>query len=121
MDMPEHKFGGPWTEVKLDTVMYYLECYTKALSFKTFELWYIDAFAGSGSREVETLKGGIFEGKPISVEREILAGSARRALAIQHFTSFCSSRQTRIAMPLFKASNKSTEEGTSKFPVERPM
>jgi hypothetical protein len=29
--MIEHTFGGPWTEIKLDAVQYYLECYTRAL------------------------------------------------------------------------------------------
>ena len=33
-----HKFGGPWTEVKLDAVEYYLKCYTKALSRVGFDL-----------------------------------------------------------------------------------
>lgn len=81
--MAEHIFGGPWTEVKLDAVLYYLECYTKALSQRSFQLWYIDAFAGSGSREIEISKGGIFDGTPIRNEKEVLAGSARRALQVK--------------------------------------
>ena len=47
------RFGGAWTEVKLDAVNYYLNFYTDVLKNKPtpqnpFELWYIDAFAGSG-------------------------------------------------------------------------
>lgn len=80
---PEHSFGGPWTEIKLDAVEYYLGCYTNALEHWPFDLWYIDAFAGTGSRAVERLAGGLFDGKPIEMKREILAGSARRALAVK--------------------------------------
>jgi three-Cys-motif partner protein len=57
--MVEHSFGGPWTEIKLDAVQYYLECYTKALTAKQFDLWYIDAFAGTGDRIPELLTFGI--------------------------------------------------------------
>jgi three-Cys-motif partner protein len=80
--MSKHIFGGPWTEIKLDAVEYYLECYTRALKRVGFDLWYIDAFAGSGDREREREVGGIFEGTPIEVVHETLAGSARRALSV---------------------------------------
>jgi three-Cys-motif partner protein len=81
--MVEHYFGGPWTEIKLDAVEYYLECYTKALKRVRFDLTYIDAFAGSGSRDVEKQVGGLFEGAPIDTVRERLAGSARRAVGVR--------------------------------------
>lgn len=80
--MPEHAFGGPWTEIKLDAVEYYLKCYTKALKYFGFDLSYIDAFAGTGSRETTREVGGIFENAPIETVTEILDGSARRALSI---------------------------------------
>src|SRR5690348_13224268 len=79
----DHAFGGPWTEVKLDAVEYYLSCYTNALQHWPFDLWYIDAFAGTGSRTIERLDGGLFDGRPIQLTREILAGSAKRALAVK--------------------------------------
>ena len=79
----EHRFGGPWTEIKLDAVEYYLTCYTKALSRRPFNLWYIDAFAGTGDRTAETIGGGLFEGMPIERRTEKLAGSARRALEVK--------------------------------------
>jgi three-Cys-motif partner protein len=78
-----HAFGGRWTEVKLDAIEYYLGCYTNALEHWPFELWYIDAFAGTGSRTVERVGGGLFDGKPIELTQETLAGSARRALAVK--------------------------------------
>jgi three-Cys-motif partner protein len=77
----EHRYGGPWTEVKLDAVDYYLGCYTKALS-RAFDLWYFDAFAGTGDRTVDVETGGIFDGRPIATETLTLDGSARRALKI---------------------------------------
>jgi three-Cys-motif partner protein len=87
--MTEHSFGGPWTEIKLDTVVYYLECYTKALKAKNFDLWYVDGFAGTGDRTATETRGGIFEGGPVSTEIVSRAGSARRALnvspAFDHF------------------------------------
>jgi len=47
------------------------------------DLWYIDAFAGSGDREAERQVGGIFEGREIETVIETLDGSARRALKIE--------------------------------------
>jgi hypothetical protein len=67
----EHRFGGPWTEVKLDAVEYYLDCYSKALGSR-FDLWYFDAFAGTGERSEETIAGGILEGGPLRRRIETL-------------------------------------------------
>jgi three-Cys-motif partner protein len=78
----ERYWGGPWTELKLDAVEYYLCFYTVALKGK-FELWYIDAFAGSGEREVRAAVGGLFDGRPVEEVSDVLAGSAKRALAVE--------------------------------------
>ena len=80
--MVEHSFGGPWTEIKLAAIEYYLQCYTKALKRVRFDLTYIDAFAGTGSRDVEQRVGGLFESVPIETVKKKLAGSARRAIAV---------------------------------------
>ncbi|MEQ1408000.1 three-Cys-motif partner protein TcmP [Neorhizobium sp. Rsf11] len=77
-----HKYGGPWSEVKLDAIQYYLQCFTNALSPRNMETWYIDAFAGSGDREAEREIGGLLAGTPIETIIETLDGSARRALKI---------------------------------------
>src|ERR1700722_10259725 len=82
-----HRFGGAWTEVKLDAVRYYLEFFTRVLKDKPtperpFELWYIDAFAGSGSRRIDRATGGLFEGEPLGEETVDLAGSVLRALDV---------------------------------------
>ena len=39
------KFGGDWTELKLDCVSKYLHEYTKIMNNYTFYFPYIDAFA----------------------------------------------------------------------------
>jgi hypothetical protein len=92
--MVDHHFGGPWTEIKLDAVCYYLGCYTKALSRKQFDLWYVDGFAGTGDRTNEKLTGGLLERQPMKWVTETLPGSAKRAMNIRppfkHF--MCSSR-----------------------------
>lgn len=78
-----HQFGGAWTEIKLDAVEHYLKLYTNALRSLPFDLWYIDGFAGSGSRTVEVESGGLFDGGPLRTTTEQLAGSAKRALNVE--------------------------------------
>lgn len=84
----EHRFGGPWTEVKLDAITGYLAFFTSALRQKPrrerpFELWYVDAFAGSGDRTETRRAGGVFEGAPVEEADVTLDGSARRALLVE--------------------------------------
>ena len=62
------KFGGNWTEEKLNIFTSYLDAYLIALQNQQFKKIYIDAFAGTG--EIETSDGG-----------QYLVGSAKRALA----------------------------------------
>lgn len=62
------KFGGNWTEEKLNIFTRYLDAYLIALQNQKFKKIYIDAFAGTG--EIETSDGG-----------QYLVGSAKRALA----------------------------------------
>lgn len=62
------KFGGNWTEQKLNIFTSYLDAYLIALQNQKFKKIYIDAFAGTG--EIETSDG-----------EQYLVGSAKRALA----------------------------------------
>lgn len=62
------KFGGNWTEEKLNIFTSYLDAYLIALQNQKFKKIYIDAFAGTG--EIETSDG-----------EQSLVGSAKRALA----------------------------------------
>lgn len=55
---PQRSWGGPWTEEKLDAFEKYVKAYLtimkKYAKENGWELFYFDAFAGSGSRETET-------------------------------------------------------------------
>lgn len=101
-----HKFGGPWTEIKLDAVQYYLECYAKALTSAGMDIWYIDAFAGTGDREAERQVGGIFENRIIETVVETLDGSARRAIRVdppfKHFVFIENDRARCAALEALK-------------------
>lgn len=78
----KNKFGGPWTEIKLDAIAEYLKFYQEALKNMGFETWYIDAFAGTGDRHATVTKGGLLEMQPVEESEEILDGSARKALRV---------------------------------------
>jgi three-Cys-motif partner protein len=79
-----HEFGGQHTELKLSLVEEYLKLFTKALRNQFEELWYIDAFAGTGTRTVRTIEngGGLFE-SPIVEQVETRRGSAMIALDVR--------------------------------------
>jgi len=58
-DLADQSFGGEWTEEKLKRVRSYLESYQQALKNQPFTTWYVDAFAGTGSRSApESMEGG---------------------------------------------------------------
>lgn len=83
----EHRFGGGWTEIKLDAISDYLAFYTSALKAKpspenAFETWFIDAFAGTGDRTVDVEGVDLFTDADAISERMRLEGSARRAIAV---------------------------------------
>jgi three-Cys-motif partner protein len=77
-----HRFGGAWTELKLDMVHYYLGFFTRVLRTKPFDLWYIDAFAGSGRRTVEHGTGELLNYLVVLEKTSELAGSVIRALEV---------------------------------------
>jgi three-Cys-motif partner protein len=80
--MVEHRYGGPWSEIKLEILRKYLGFFTSALRNKDFVLRYIDGFAGTGSRtmagegSVETIFG-----YDEALEWQEVDGSAKIALA----------------------------------------
>jgi three-Cys-motif partner protein len=87
-----HRFGGDWTDVKLDVLASYLKSYTTALQGKptpdnAFRKAYIDAFAGSGTRtarEPETSGGTLlFPDLAEAAPQKLLDGSAKRALQVE--------------------------------------
>ena len=89
-----HRFGGDWTQAKLDVLKDYLAAYTKALKDKPttaqpFRKAYIDAFAGTGSRtarERETSGAAetlLFPDLAEPAPQKLLDGSARLALQVE--------------------------------------
>jgi three-Cys-motif partner protein len=54
--MAVHKFGGDWTDLKLGKLEKYLRAYRTIFSAnpraRHFTTWYVDAFAGTGSRAI---------------------------------------------------------------------
>jgi three-Cys-motif partner protein len=80
----DHAFGSDSTDLKLGVLEQYLKAYTTALRSQFRELWFIDAFAGTGNRTIihEAVEGGIFgESAPQRVEQR--RGSARIALGVE--------------------------------------
>jgi three-Cys-motif partner protein len=80
----EHEFGGQHTEIKLELVEKYLQAYMAALRRKFDNLWYIDAFAGTGNRtvRVEAKDGDLFD-TPAPARTQTRRGSARIALDVK--------------------------------------
>jgi three-Cys-motif partner protein len=85
------QYGGSWTEKKLDCVQKYLRAYTTIMSKQRFRFAYIDAFAGTGYRELEDEETHqILIPELIEEETEsFLKGSVQRALQITpHFHKY---------------------------------
>jgi three-Cys-motif partner protein len=81
MAISDHKFGGVSTDLKLSMVQGYLSAFTTALRGRFSELWYIDAFAGTGERTVllEATPANLFDAEtPERIERH--RGSAKIAI-----------------------------------------
>jgi three-Cys-motif partner protein len=85
-----HRFGGDWTMAKLNVVVAYLTNYTTALrdrpsKMRPFRKAYIDAFAGTGYRDVRQEENAetqplLFPDLAEREPQELLDGSARLAL-----------------------------------------
>ena len=73
--MTSPRFGGPWTQEKLEILSAYLDAYTTALKNRGFTLTYVDAFAGAGSY--------VESGDTYADFHELRRGSAQIALAIE--------------------------------------
>jgi len=89
--MIEHTFGGDWTEIKLARLAKYLAAYrtifTKNERARHFSTWYVDAFAGTGSRSAaeqpESLLSWSDDTYQDAETSRYRDGSARIALGLQ--------------------------------------
>ena len=75
--MVKHRYGGLWTRKKLEVLEDYLQFYVTALKNKSFNLYYADAFAGTGSQDPK-----VVEGQGILIPEEDLKGSVITALEV---------------------------------------
>lgn len=83
VDHTRQLFGGDWTQEKLAILEKYLHFYTTALRPTGLRLIYIDAFAGTGYRELrseDTPEEPLFPELADEEPQRFLAGSARIAL-----------------------------------------
>ena len=79
----DHEFGAQHTDLKLSIVESYLKAFATALKPYFTELWYIDAFAGTGSRtvRVQAREGDLIDAAvPERVEQR--RGSAQIAIDV---------------------------------------
>ena len=86
MNTRGHRFGGDWTEQKLECVRKYLHAYTTIMSKQPFHYAYIDAFAGTGYRDMENDEDTDELMFPDLVSPEVVSfhdGSARHALEVE--------------------------------------
>ncbi|MBX9821906.1 three-Cys-motif partner protein TcmP [Afipia birgiae] len=97
----DHEFGAQHTDLKLSIIENYLKAFTTALKPHFQELWYIDAFAGTGFRTVrheEKPESFLSAGEPQRIEQR--RGSAQIALDIQpsfDFTVFIDAKPSHVA------------------------
>jgi three-Cys-motif partner protein len=57
-----NKFGGPWTEKKIEIIIKYSKAYLQIMKTRNFSLIYFDGFAGSGKIEENPNYGSLIEG-----------------------------------------------------------
>jgi three-Cys-motif partner protein len=90
--MIQQSFGGDWTEEKLNRVRKYLVAYATIMRKYNFRYAYIDAFAGTGYRELKEDEDSSTLMLPELVEQEskkFFDGSARIALQTEpRFTKY---------------------------------
>jgi hypothetical protein len=79
--MPNHIFGGAWTERKLSVIRRYLEIYSQALKGQPFQRIYIDAFAGTGDRTDK--RRAVQPSLDLPDLDKVMKGSARLALEVE--------------------------------------
>ncbi|HFD86483.1 MAG TPA: three-Cys-motif partner protein TcmP [Gammaproteobacteria bacterium] len=84
--MNAQRFGGPWTEQKLDALERYLRAYltifTRNPRAAKFRRHYVDAFAGSGTREARDTATTHLDLDDANEAVDFMDGSVRKVLSI---------------------------------------
>lgn len=99
--MIDHKFGGDWTELKLKCLEAYLTKYRTIFTVnrgaRFYKTWYVDAFAGTGSRAEDIPSFDLLEPEAQQEATRYFAGSAKIALELaspfDHYLFIEKSRQ----------------------------
>ena len=84
--MKKQRFGGDWTEEKLSRVKKYLVAYSTIMNKYPLQYAYIDAFAGTGYRTLNTPdeQGQLMLPELIDPEsQQFIEGSAKIALQVK--------------------------------------
>lgn len=84
--MEKQLFGGNWTEEKLERVKKYLIAYATIMKKQSFRFAYIDAFAGTGYRNLKrdnNATGVMFPEFSEDDSQSFLKGSAEKALEVE--------------------------------------
>jgi three-Cys-motif partner protein len=99
--MADHFYGGDHTALKNSIVEQYLKFFTTALKPHFSELWYIDAFAGTGNQTVRHEARDADMLSPAEPERiEQRRGSARIAIDVEppfDFIVFIDQKQSHVS------------------------
>ena len=91
-NIKQHEFGGSWTEKKLQTLQSYLKAYriifTKNPQARHFTTWYVDAFAGTGTRSNSDnpdnqLFFDVFSDDEMKSVKEVFEGSVKKSLDLE--------------------------------------
>ena len=85
MKKKQQNFGGNWTDDKLEKIHQYLRTYTTVMKNNPLETTYIDAFAGTGYRTLETAPTHselLFPELADQESQTFLKGSAKIALEV---------------------------------------
>jgi three-Cys-motif partner protein len=83
--MTHNKFGGKWTDEKLQVLSEYLIGYLKILKKTNFDTWYIDGFAGTGMIEKKIDDPlPLFDQEDIQFITQYRKGSVTKALELEN-------------------------------------
>ena len=85
--MGPQQFGGPWTEKKLEALKGYLKAYLRIFTQNPkaakFTRHYVDAFAGSGLREVRDARATPLDLGDADEALAYMDGSVRKVLSLE--------------------------------------
>src|SRR3989339_763256 len=89
LEEPEVKWGGTWTEIKLDAFAKYVSAYLNIMRKNTYwKTIYFDGFAGSGERKTRDVSPLYQQLMITEQEEKLYKGAAERVLTLPNNLSF---------------------------------